>query len=439
MNSMVLVSMSALSIALIFVIFLGPSALIPVAHADSVIATIPINKWPIDFAFNSANGNVYVSQASTNVMSVIDGSSHSVIKSTTYPIQYLYGAAYNPINKYVYVTDDTGPVGYVYVIDGTTYSLIKAIPVGDSPVQIVYNPNNGFMYVTNINSQSVSVIDCSTNTVIKNIPVGPQPTGIAYNSINHNIYVTNSGQYANSKTVSVIDSTLNSEIKKVPLSDYPYRIAFDSNNGYLYVALTATNSIAVIDGATDTVKKTLQMPIIPAYPGSPYPNSPGAPWSVAFNPFNNFVYVTYLNSEYVTGIDDTTDTVTKTIKVGSGPYAIGYNANNHNMYVANLASNTVSVIGTNKSITPTSQVICPEANVKHWDKIIFMIKSPELAQKVGLAANTELDIKVLDDPKKVADIKQKVLDFLGLRNVPRNIIQILDVDYSIICAATPRK
>lgn len=438
MNSKVLFTMLALSIAFIFVMFLGPFTLIPVAHADSVIATIPINKWPTDFAFNSANGNVYVSQASTSVMSVIDGSSHSVIKSTTYPINYLYGAAYNPINNNVYVTDDSSP-GYVYVIDGTTYSLISAIPVGDSPNQIVYHPLKNRMYVTNGNSQSVSVIDCSTNTVIKTITVGPQPTGIAYNSINQNIYVANSGQYANSKTVSVIDSSVNIEIKKILLNDYPWRIAFDSNNGYLYVTLTATNSIAVIDGATDTVKKTLPMPIFPAYPGSPYPNSPGAPWSVAFNPFNNFVYVTYLNSEYVTGIDDTTDTVTKTIKVGSGPYAVGYNTNNHNMYVANLGSDTVSVIGTNKTTTTTSQAICPEENVNHWDKIIFMIKSPELARKAGFAPNTELDIKVLDDPKKVADIKQKVLNFLGLRNAPRNTIQILDVDYSIICAATPKK
>ena len=101
MSSKVLLIALALSMALVFIMFLSSSVLISVANADSVITTIPINKWPTDFALNSANGNVYVSQASTSVMSVIDGSSHSVIKSTTYPINYLYGAAYNPVNKNV--------------------------------------------------------------------------------------------------------------------------------------------------------------------------------------------------------------------------------------------------------------------------------------------------------------------------------------------------
>ena len=80
--------------------------------------------------------------------------------------------------------------------------------------------------------------------------------------------------------------------------------------------------------------------------------------------------------------------------------------------------------------------VCPENNVQHWDKIVFMIMSPDLGRKVNLTAKTELDIKVLDDPLKVADIKQKVLDFLKVPNAPRNAIQILDVNYAIICGSS---
>lgn len=76
--------------------------------------------------------------------------------------------------------------------------------------------------------------------------------------------------------------------------------------------------------------------------------------------------------------------------------------------------------------------------VQHWDKIVFSIINPDLARKVNLTANTELDIKVLDDPTKVADIKQKVLTFL---NVPkplipvfRNSIKIINVEYAVVYA-----
>jgi hypothetical protein len=77
-----------------------------------------------------------------------------------------------------------------------------------------------------------------------------------------------------------------------------------------------------------------------------------------------------------------------------------------------------------------SQNIGCTNNIQHWDKIIFFIRSPDLAQKANLPMNTELDIKVLDDPTKVSDIRLKVLTFLNQPNAPRDSIQILYVRYA---------
>ena len=180
MNSNLVYIMAVLSISFIFVFvaFLGSSTLlIPIVNADSVITTIPIKKSPLDLAFNPTNDNIYVTQANTGIMSVIDGTTNTVIKTVPLANAYLYGAAYNPINQYVYVANDTSPVGTVDVIDISTSNLIKAIQVGDSPVQTLYNPLNGYIYVTISNSKRVDVIDTSTNSVIKSIPVGVHPTG----------------------------------------------------------------------------------------------------------------------------------------------------------------------------------------------------------------------------------------------------------------------
>ena len=81
----------------------------------------------------------------------------------------------------------------------------------------------------------------------------------------------------------------------------------------------------------------------------------------------------------------------------------------------------------------SQNVVCPTKDVQHWDKIVFFILTPDLAKKVNLPVNSELGIKVLDDPHKVADIKQKVLTFLEVTNEPRSSIQIVNVEYSIIC------
>ena len=377
MNSNSFYIMGVLSIGLIFVAFLGPFSLITFVNADSVIATIPIKKSPLDLAFNPANDNVYISQANTGIMSVIDATSNTVIKTVSIANAYLYGIAYNPINQYVYVANDTGPMGTVDVIDISSSSLIKAIPVGDSPVQTVYNPFNGYIYVTISNSKRVDVIDPSTNSVTKSVPVGVHPTGIAYNPNNHYIYVANSNQFSSS--VSVIDSSTNTVIKDIPLLGSPWRITFDSNNGNMYVTLITANMVAVIDGTTNSVIKTIVMPVFPPYPGSPFPGT--SVGSIAYNPSNNFIYVSHLNSQYITGIDDSTNIVTKTIKVGYYPFTIGYHPNNHNMYVTNFISNTTSVIGTSNetSTTPnttsvigtsnetstTLQTLCPSQYVEH--------------------------------------------------------------------------
>ena len=429
MNSNLFFAIIVLSIAYSIVLFLGLSVVL----ADSVIATIPIQKWPLDFAFNTVNDNVYVSQPNVGSMSVIDGQTNTVIKTIAIPPNSaIYGLAYNPTNQYVYVANDTGPRGSVAVIETSSGTIVKSIPVGDSPVQVLYNPFNGYIYVTDTNSQRVDVIEPSSNSVIKSIPVGFHPVGMAYSSNNHNIYVANSHQVSSS--VSVIDST-NTVIKTIPITGSPWRIAFDSNNGNLYVTLIAANKVAVIDGSTNAVIKTIPMPVFPPYPGSQWSGT--AVGSIAYNPLNKFMYVSHMNGQYVTGIDTATDTVTKTIQVGNYPFTVGYHPNNHNMYVANTDSNTVSVIGTNNASTTTPQAVCPEENVKHWDKIVFMVTSPVLAMKAHVSVNTELDIKVLDNPKEVADLKQKVLDFIGVPNGNKSSLKIIDVEYAIICTKGP--
>ena len=97
----------------------------------------------------------------------------------------------------------------------------------------------------------------------------------------------------------------------------------------------------------------------------------------------------------------------------------------------------------------SSAAICPAQNVVHWDKITFIGnleiqnfagEQPEFISSQGLIL---YDIKVLDDPDKVADLNQKVADKLNGLNyclpggqagdlTPINI-HVTDADYSIDC------
>jgi hypothetical protein len=76
---------------------------------------------------------------------------------------------------------------------------------------------------------------------------------------------------------------------------------------------------------------------------------------------------------------------------------------------------------------------CSAINLQHWDKIVFEIVSPLVASQAGLPANTELDIKVIDDPSKVVDVKQTVLSLIKVPQAQRDSIEIVDVEYSVVC------
>ena len=78
----------------------------------------------------------------------------------------------------------------------------------------------------------------------------------------------------------------------------------------------------------------------------------------------------------------------------------------------------------------------------HMDKIIFHITGELVAanqndqpQLDAVPRNRRLDIKVLDDPRTIADLKAKVLTFLGAAVLPANLntIVIDDVDYAVVC------
>ena len=78
----------------------------------------------------------------------------------------------------------------------------------------------------------------------------------------------------------------------------------------------------------------------------------------------------------------------------------------------------------------------------HADKIIFTLTGALAALQQGDQAaldnvprDTELDIKVLDDPRTIADLKGKVLSFIRAVDsaVARTAVKIIDVEYAMVC------
>ncbi len=170
-------------------------------------------------------------------------------------------------------------------------------------------------------------------SVIATIPVGTNPHGVAANPLTNRIYVANIG----SNTVSVINSATNGVIATVPVGVNPFGVAVNRSTNRIYVVNAGANTVSVIDGVTNTVI------------GAPIGVGTG-PEGVAVNESTNKVYVAIFNAftgTTVSVIDGTgpgPGTFLYNRTVGTAPNGVAVNRTTNRIYVSNYNSNTVSVL-----------------------------------------------------------------------------------------------
>ena len=214
--------------------------------------------------------------------------------------------------------------GSVSVIDTSSFSVLKTIPVGWSPAAMVVSPDGKRLYASDFFTypNEISVIDTLTNTLKRNIffRQGAGPKGIAISPdgkrlyvivgwcvttacrnrlavvnarTGHVLWVTEVGWYAlhvvlspdgrrayvvnqcsdfqclNNGTVSVIDTGNGRVIATVPVGDLPLNLAMSPDGGLVYVSNDCANcnngSISVIDTATNAVVNSIPIPINEGY------------------------------------------------------------------------------------------------------------------------------------------------------------------------------
>jgi len=107
------------------------------------------------------------------------------------------------------------------------------------------------------------------------IPVGMGPFGVAVNPTTHRVYVANS----DSNSVSVIDGATNTVVgSPIAVGTTPIGVGVNSKTNRIYVGNYSSNTVSVIDGVTNTViSSSIQV-------GS-------RPFGVGINPAINRVYV----------------------------------------------------------------------------------------------------------------------------------------------------
>lgn len=147
------------------------------ANSKMIHTTLTVGADPVG-AWTASNGKMYVDNETSQTISEITVSSMSVTATINLGFKPGY-AAYNSTNGELWVSDATnGKVAY-YTFDGSNWNLQNTITTGADAHAIAFTANGSTAYVTNQGANTVSVIDVATHTVSKTITVGSKPNGIA--------------------------------------------------------------------------------------------------------------------------------------------------------------------------------------------------------------------------------------------------------------------
>jgi len=143
----------------------------------AVIATINVESNPVG-AWPAAGGKMFVDNEDAQSISVIDVATDTNLG--TIILNFKPGfAAFNATANELWVSDATnGKVAYYLDMGADTWMKHGEIVTGADAHAIAFN--GGYGYVTNQGANTVSVINVSTHTKVKDIPVGKKPNGIVF-------------------------------------------------------------------------------------------------------------------------------------------------------------------------------------------------------------------------------------------------------------------
>ena len=280
---------------------------------------------------NSAGDNVHIIDPATNkVVGIING------------IEVCHGAAAAPDGSRYYFSDEAETT--LDVVDQRSLKLIKRIPLSGRPNNISISKDGRRVYVgIAVAPGAVDVIDTASLENVKSIPVkGPV----------HNTYVTPDGRYVVSgsvplKVITVIDIKTEtpewSLVMDLGIRPMAFSTNPDGSTKWLFTQLTGFNGFAVIDFATHKEIHRIKLPDLPSGK-APYLFGGNESHGMAVTSDQKTLVVnSRLNSAvYSYSLPDLK--LLGGVDVGLAPDWVTLTPDGKKAYVANAASNSVSVI-----------------------------------------------------------------------------------------------
>jgi len=273
-------------------------------------------------------------------VSVIDPVTNKVV-GTIKGIEVNHGATSAPDGSRYYISNEANST--LEFVDQKTLKVIKSVPLSGHPNNISISKDGKHVYVSIAHKPGgVDVVDTVSQERVKTIPTkGPI----------HNTYVTPDGKWVvagsiPAKNITVIDAKTETVAFTIDMDLGIRPMAFNTNpdgsTKWIFVQLSGFNGFAVVDFATRKEINRIELPKIDASKTYPVGGNESHGMAVTSDGKTLVVNSRLNSSIYTYSLPDLK--LTGTVAVGKSPDWVTLTPDGKMAYVANAASDYVSVV-----------------------------------------------------------------------------------------------
>jgi YVTN family beta-propeller protein len=241
--------------------------------------------WNSPTNYVSAKSLVYVCNADSGNISVIDGVTGVISKTITLPTGARpLGIAFRPDYCSAYVTDENSKIHFIH--DNDLSDSIDTSP--NNPCHIAIHPNGKFAYISSdggILILDISPKSLSFNTIIGTIGGLAYTDGMVFTPDGTRAYIAIDGSWGAESKVHIVDTSSHSIVHTIqlPIPTSPLGVAASPDGTRVYVVGWTRNNVSVIDSDPSSATYNTVTAVI---------SVAGRARSIALSPSGNLAYVT---------------------------------------------------------------------------------------------------------------------------------------------------
>ena len=206
----------------------------------------------------------------------------------------------------------------VIEVDIHTQRVVRTITGLPGVHGVLVLPDRHRVYATATDANQMAIIDEDTGTVLGRGPTGAYPDGLAYDPQHTTVWTTN--ESGGSETI--LDATTAAPRGTVDVGGEAGNVAYDPTTRQMLVAVQGRNLLAVIDPATVTITRRVDLPGCDHDHGLTIDNT------------DRLAFVACDGNATLLTVDLNTWQILDTHPVGQDPDVLAYDPGAHRLYVA---------------------------------------------------------------------------------------------------------